>query len=120
MILAAHQPQYLPWLGFYQKMARCDAFDYLDEVQYKKREFQNRNKVKTAQGALWLTVPVKTRGRREQRIRDVRLGDEGDWARRHWQSLRHHYRAAGHFSEHEAFFKNFYGRRWDLLAPACL
>lgn len=120
MILAAHQPQYLSWIGLCHKAARCDAFVYLDRVQYKKREFQNRNKIKTAQGPLWLTVPVKTKGRREQAIGDVRLGQDGDWARRHWQSLRHHYRGAAHFSEHADFLEDFYGRPRDFLAPTCL
>ena len=58
MIVAIHQPQYLPWLGYFGKMLQADIFCYLDTVQYKKNEWQNRNRIKTAQGWQWLTVPV--------------------------------------------------------------
>ncbi|MCK7503766.1 MAG: WbqC family protein [Desulfobacterales bacterium] len=58
MIVAIHQPQYLPWLGYFDKMLKADVFCYLDTVQYKKNEWQNRNRIKTAQGWQWLTVPV--------------------------------------------------------------
>ena len=57
MILAAHQPHYLPWLGYLYKMATCDVFVHLDDVQYKKREFQNRNRIRTHAGPKWLTAP---------------------------------------------------------------
>ena len=58
MIVAIHQPQYLPWLGYFDKMLKADVFCYLDNVQYKKNEWQNRNRIKTAMGWQWLTVPV--------------------------------------------------------------
>ena len=58
MIIAVHQPQYLPWLGYFDKMRRADVFCYLNDVQYKKNEWQNRNRIKNAQGWQWLTVPV--------------------------------------------------------------
>ena len=58
MIVSVHQPQYLPWLGYFDKIDRADAFVLLDTVQYKKNEWQNRNRIKTAQGPQWLTVPV--------------------------------------------------------------
>jgi hypothetical protein len=58
MIVAIHQPQYLPWLGYFDKMLAADLFCYLDCVQFKKNEWQNRNRIKTAQGWQWLTVPV--------------------------------------------------------------
>ena len=61
MIVAVHQPQYLPWLGYFDKMAKADIFCYLDNVQYKKNEWQNRNRIKTAQGWQWLTVPGEDR-----------------------------------------------------------
>ena len=61
MILAAHQPQYLPWLGYLQKIAGADVFLILDDVQYKKNEWQNRNRIKSAEGWQWVTVPVTYR-----------------------------------------------------------
>lgn len=120
MILACHQPQYLAWTGYYHKMARADVFVYLDRVQYKKREFQNRNRIKSPSGTLWLTVPVKTKGRRTQAIGDARLDAGRDWRREHWESLLHHYSRAPHFEEHAPFFRKIYARPWSGLAELCL
>ncbi len=119
MILACHQPQYLAWLGYYDKMARCDLFVYLDGVQYKRREFQNRNRIKTPHGPLWLTVPVRSKGRRAQTVAAVETDPGQDWAREHALTLRHHYRRAARYAEQEAFLDDFYGRPWPRLAPAC-
>ncbi len=90
MKLAAHQPQYLPWLGFFDKMDRVDRFVLLDVVQYKKNEWQNRNRIRTADGWQWLTVPVHYRF--PMSIREVTLDDEGGrWRRKHREALRIHY-----------------------------
>ena len=58
MIVSVHQPQYIPWIGYFHKIRSSDLFVLLDNVQYKKREFQNRNKIRTKEGSIWLTVPV--------------------------------------------------------------
>ena len=71
MIVAIHQPQYLPWLGYFDKLRRADVFCFLDNVQYKKNDWQNRNRIKTAQGWQWLTVPVHYRY--PQKISDQKL-----------------------------------------------
>lgn len=120
MILAAHQPQYLAWPGYYHKMIRADVFVYLDQVQFKKREFQSRNRVKSPQGELWLSVPVVTKGRYAQKIRDVEVDPTQKWGEEHWKSLLLNYRGAPHFGEHEAFFGELYGRPWSHLMPLCL
>ena len=73
MRLAAHQPQYLPWLGYFHKMDGADLFVLLDTVQYKKNEWQNRNRIRTATGWQWLTVPVHHRF--PMRLDEVRLDD---------------------------------------------
>ena len=57
--IAIHQPNYLPWLGYFHKMTKCDIFVILDNVQYEKNLFQNRNRIKTSQGIIWLTLPIK-------------------------------------------------------------
>lgn len=90
MKLAAHQPQYLPWLGFFDKMDRVDRFVLLDVVQYKKNEWQNRNRIRTPDGWQWLTVPVHYRF--PMSIREVTLDDEDRrWRRKHREALRIHY-----------------------------
>ena len=62
MIVAGHQPNYLPWLGFFDKMRRSDIFIIEDDVQYGHNGFVNRNRIKTQHGAKWLTVPVEHHG----------------------------------------------------------
>lgn len=95
MRLAAHQPQYLPWLGYFDKMDRVDRFVLLDVVQYKKNEWQNRNRIRTRDGWQWLTVPVHYRF--PMSIREVRLDDQGTtWRRKHREALRTHYGRSPH------------------------
>jgi hypothetical protein len=89
MRLAAHQPQYLPWLGFFDKMDRVERFVLLDTVQYKKNEWQNRNRIRTAAGWQWLTVPVHYRF--PMTIREVAIDEIGSWRRKHRESLRIHH-----------------------------
>ena len=94
MRLAAHQPQYLPWLGYFDKIDRVDRFILLDTVQYKKNEWQNRNRIRTAAGWQWLTVPVHHRF--PMAIRDVRIDETSAWRRKHREALRQHYARVPH------------------------
>ncbi|MBU2027138.1 MAG: WbqC family protein, partial [Proteobacteria bacterium] len=73
MIVAVHQPQYLPWLGYFDKIDRADVFVLLDTVQFKKNEWQNRNRIKAAAGPQWLTVPVTYKF--PQRINEVGINN---------------------------------------------
>jgi WbqC-like protein len=93
MRLAAHQPQYLPWLGFFDKMDRVDRFVLLDTVQYKKNEWQNRNRIRIATGWQWLTVPVHYRF--PMTIREVEIDEIGSWRRKHREALRIHHARSG-------------------------
>ena len=88
MILSVHQPQYLPWLGFFDKIAKSECFVFLDTVQYKPREWQNRNKIRNKEDSIWLTVPVISKGQWRQSIQDVRIDNSTDWKKAHWKSLR--------------------------------
>lgn len=94
MRLAAHQPQYMPWLGYFDKMDRVDLFVLLDTVQYKKNEWQNRNRIRTAKGWQWLTVPV--RYRYPMMIREVGIDETSPWRRKHREALRIQYARAPH------------------------
>jgi len=98
MLVAIHQPQYLPWLGYFDKMDRADAFCYLDNVQYKKNEWQNRNRLKTAQGWQWLTVPVKYRF--PQKIIEVTVNEAVHWQHKHIQALITNYKKAPYFNDY--------------------
>ena len=97
MKLAAHQPQYLPWLGFFDKMDQVDLFVLLDTVQYKKNEWQNRNRIRTSNGWQWLTVPVHYRF--PMTIDEVRIDDTSRWRNKHRQALRTHYARASYNRE---------------------
>lgn len=116
MIVAVHQPQYLPWLGYFDKIAGCDEFVILDNVQYKDREFQNRNKIRTKEGAIWLTVPVISKGRGRQIISEVLIDNGFEWERKHLMSLKTSYGHARFFGLHIPFFEKSYGRRWEKLS----
>ncbi len=89
MKVAIHQPQYLPWLGYLDKVDSADLFILLDTVQYKKHEWQNRNRIRTKDGWQWLTVPIIDRF--PERIDQVEINPSSDWQRKHCQALRLHY-----------------------------
>ena len=118
MILAAHQPHYLPWLGYLDKMSRGDVFVLMDDLQYEAQNFQNRNRIKLNNGAGWLTVPLE-RGHQSDRICDKRIRNDSNpkehWARRHWTSIETHYRRAPHFDRYAPALEDMYARRWDTL-----
>lgn len=115
MIVSVHQPQYLPWIGYFHKIAHSDVFVFLDNVQYKKREFQNRNKIRAKEGSLWLTVPVITKEKYTQKINDVLIDKTSHWQKKHWQSIEMCYSKAKYFKEHYDFFKDTYEKDWDKL-----
>jgi hypothetical protein len=99
VILSAHQPAYLPWLGYFDKIARVDIFVYLDTVQFEKNSFINRNQIKTPQGALWLTIPVKTKGHISGSLRTTEIDDSQPWRTKHLKSIEMNYRKAPHFDK---------------------
>jgi hypothetical protein len=100
-------------------MASADAFVYLDDVQYRRRGWQNRNKVRTPRGLAWLTIPVRAKGRRGQKIREVETAGR-QWAQDHRETLRRCYARTPHFGRYEAFLDAFYARPWPRLLDACL
>jgi hypothetical protein len=89
------QPGYLPWLGFFDQLRRADVFVYYDDVQYDKHGWRNRNRIKTQNGAQWLTVPVRHGGGDGfPRIMDVGIDNRTPWARKHLASMRQAYARA--------------------------
>jgi len=101
MVVTTHQPIFLPWPGLFYKGLRADTTVLLDEVQFPLgRGWMNRNRLKSEQGELWLTVPVRRTGRGKQLIRDVGLCEETDWRRRHLLGIRQNYAHAPYLEEH--------------------
>ena len=115
MILSVHQPHYIPWLGYFDKIDKSDCFVFLDQVQYKPREYQNRNRIRTKNGWLWLTVPVKSKGLGRQRICDVKIDNDTNWQKKHWESLKSCYSKAPFFKEYCGFFEGVYSTKWEQL-----
>lgn len=114
MKTAIHQPQYLPWLPYLLKAAQSDVFILLDSVAFQKNGLQNRNRIKTAQGASWLTVPVKQK--LGQLITDVEIDNTADWRRKHWSTISQNYRKAPHFPRYASELEALYAREWTKLA----
>ncbi len=96
--VAIVQSNYIPWKGFFDMIAAVDEFILYDDMQFTRRDWRNRNQIKTPQGLLWLSVPVQSKGKFEQKIRDTEL-DGTDWAATHWKSLASNYTRAPHFKE---------------------
>lgn len=115
MIIAIHQPEHLPWLGFFDKMRQVDQFVLLDTTQFAKDDVQNRNRIKTRSGSAWLTVPVYKRGAANQLIEQVEICNQRDWRSRCGNLLIDSYRDAPHFAEHRSFFRDLYARDWTRL-----
>ncbi len=115
MILAAHQPCYLPKLSFFYKMARADIFVLTDDFQYTTHNFVNRTQIKTVNGRAWLTVPVLTKGPIES-IRETLVESSQNWQRKHWRTLSVNYTYSAYFEQYADFFKDIYlFKRWNYL-----
>jgi hypothetical protein len=113
MIAAIHQPQYMPWIGYFDKMDRAGVFVLLDNVQYKKNEWQNRNRIKTPQGWQWITVPVLYRF--PEKINTVRINNTVDWRKKHLHTLAYNYSKSPFFKEYFGFFEETFSARWEYL-----
>jgi len=109
------QPGYLPWLGFFEQLARVDRFVVLDDVQYDKGGWRNRNRVKTAQGVRWLTVPVRVSHAQPPRVADVEIDNRTDWRRKHLETLRQSYARAPFADRYLPLFEEACAREWRLL-----
>jgi hypothetical protein len=115
MILTAHQPVYLPWLGLFHKIALADLFIHFDQVQYLPKDWNNRNKVKTDQGEIWLTVPVLRKDYLNKRICEIEINNDLPWGRKHWKTLQIAYGKTPYFKRYASFFEETYHTSWNTL-----
>jgi WbqC-like protein family len=113
MRVTIHQPQFLPWLGYFDKIDQADAFIVLDTVQFKKNEWQNRNRIRTATGWQWLTVPVLHRF--GQRIDEVLINPTATWKDQHLRALDMHYAKAPHRTHYLSQLRELYSTAWAKL-----
>jgi len=113
--VSIHQPNYLPWLGFFHKMALCDVFVLLDDVQFpRNKSYCSRVKIKTSNGPYWLSIPVKEK-RAKKKINEIEIVTEEDWRNIHWRTLKFSYKNAPYFSKYAEFFENVYNKEWRKL-----
>ena len=116
MKAAIHQLQYWPGLRFFAKMRAADMFIYLDDVQYEKREFQNRNRIRTPRGWQYLTAPVISKGRFSQKINEVELDNAAGWQQDHLQAIKLNYARAPYYKDYAPAIEELYSRGYRLLA----
>lgn len=105
--VAILQSNYIPWKGYFDMIGAVDEFILYDDMQYTRRDWRNRNQIKTPQGVQWLTVPVRVKGKYDQKIRDTEI-DGSDWAVAHWKALAQNYARAPHFAEIAAWLEPLY------------
>src|SRR5437660_7098636 len=105
--VAIVQSCYIPWKGYFDLIASVDEFILYDDRQFTRRDWRNRNRIKTPQGARWLTIPVETKGRYHQRIDETEIGDP-HWGEQHWKTIRHNYAAAPYFADYRESFESLY------------
>lgn len=114
MIVSIHQPQFFPWLGYFEKIASSDVFVLLDDVQFKKNEWQNRNRIKTAGGPQWLTVPVQYHF--PEKIMEVKINNQVDWKKKHLHALEYNYSKAEYFNSVNPVISAIYDNNWDGIS----
>jgi hypothetical protein len=113
--LVVLQPGYLPWLGYFDQMRQADVFVHLDDVQFDKHGWRNRNQVKSPNGSCWLTVPVLHSGRFGQAILDVEIDYRRNWQRKHLSTLTQFYAHAPHLDAVIAELTPILETRWTKL-----
>lgn len=101
------QSNYIPWKGYFDNIAQCDVFVVYDDMQYTKRDWRNRNYIKTAQGLKWLTIPVEVKGKYFQSINQTIIS-EIDWNVSHCMQLKHNYNKAPYFKEFYPWVEDLY------------
>lgn len=115
MILTAHQTSTFPWLGFFHKVALADKYVNFDQVQYSPKDWINRNRIKTDNGLVWVTIPVLTSGHREKVIADMEINNQTRWREKMWKTIQFAYKKARYFNIYAGFFDDLFKRDWQYL-----
>ncbi len=115
MILTAHQPVYLPWLGLFHKIALADQFVSFNKVQYLPKDYNNRNMIKTNSGPQWLTVPVKKKGFLDSSIYQLEIDNRTPWQRKHFKSIKLAYNKSPYLHTVLGFLEDVYSKEWSHL-----
>jgi len=112
-VVAIHQPEYLPWLGFFKKMMNVELFVFLDDVQFRKKGWQNRNRIRINDGTTLLSIPVHTHS--YPKINEVTIDNEKNWSIRHKKSILYNYARAPYFGEIKDFIESIFEKKFQYL-----
>lgn len=114
--LCAHQPDFAPWLGFFERLLHCDTFVVLDHVQYVRRGWHNRDKIEISGKESWLSVPVKSKGKFDQAISKTELNNATDWQNKHLTTISANYARAKFFPAYINSLTDLYQAEHQTLA----
>lgn len=116
-IITIHQPNYIPWLGFFHKLLISDVYVAFDDVQFEKNSYNNRNKIKTTKGDCWLTIPVITKGKsKETLINTAQIDNNQKWAKKHFKTIQINYSKSEFYNDYIWFFEEIYSKNWESLS----
>lgn len=115
MLFSTNPAEYLPNLNFFFRFKYVNKFIIVDDIQYSKNSFMNRAKINTTRGSSWLTVPVRSKNQDKQILKDVKIINETNWCRKHWNTLYHNYQMAPYFEHYASVFSRIYNRKWNYL-----
>lgn len=116
VILGSVQPSYLPWIPFFQRMISSDIFVYLDDVEFSKNSPHNKNKIKTPNGPISLTVPIKYSGNSSKKIHEIPIENVYPWQKKHWRSIEMNYSKSTYYKEFgEILYNEIYSKEWVFL-----
>jgi hypothetical protein len=112
------QPSYIPWRGYFHQIQKADVFVFYDDVQYDRGGWRNRNRVKTPNGSVWLTIPVAKKGSVDSGtpLNAIKVDWNRRWTKSHWTTIQQSYQKAPFFENYRELFQNIYDRRPELLA----
>jgi hypothetical protein len=116
MIISIHQPAYLPWLGYFDKISRSDVFVYLDTVQLEKNSYSYRNKIKTPQGSTWLTIPLKMKGHTSGTIENILIDNSQQWKKKHLKNIFFNYKKSPFFDDLYPKIELLYKENFDFFS----
>ncbi|NPE27882.1 WbqC family protein [Methanococcoides sp. SA1] len=111
-VIAIHQPNYLPYLGFFDKMKKADLFIIYDDAQFNSRDFQQRNKIRTSINWNWLNVPII---KEKKSINKIKIRSDENWNKKHFNSIRANYSKASYYSEYCRIFEQIYENNYEYL-----
>ena len=120
MRVAILQPSYLPWLGFFDQMHRSDQFVLYDDVQFTRRDWRNRNRIRVREGSAWLTVPVIQKNKYDQTLLETKIDNSTSWKRKHLESIRSHYSKTPYFELHFPWCEQIFKHEWKYLLDLSL